>query len=251
MPLVLALWDLVNSSSAHPLPSWFCKFWSFPSHLDHSPPTPHPHSSPNQRLASLSLQDSSLSWLCPFRDVETRIIHRDVSTLKFYTMIKLYSLSCTNIPADAQHFASFFDCHNSWSWWVQRTVNDDSEVSLLCCTCQFWAQLCIGSWDYFSTFTFIYMEALLPAFQPFIQFSDVILDFPTIGTTFGNPREYSNGKLGDLPVHSLFQVTNDNVEQNVSQHQSLGDDTTNSSPSWKVRIIPYPLITILLPDFNL
>lgn len=65
------------------------------------------------------------------------------------------------------------------------------------------------------------MGALLPAFQQFIHFSDVILDFPTIGTIFGDPGEYSNGKLGDLTVHSLFQVTNDNVEQNVSQDKSL------------------------------
>jgi len=49
--------------------------------------------------------------------------------------------------------------------------------------------------------------------------------------TFGNPRGYSNGKLGDLNVHSLLQVTNDGFEQNVSQHQSLGDDTIKPSPS--------------------
>lgn len=61
----------------------------------------------------------------------------------------------------------------------------------------------------------------MPAFQQFIKFSDVILDFPTIGTVFGNPGEYSNGKLGDLTVHALFQVANDNVEQNVPQHKSL------------------------------
>lgn len=125
-------------------------------------------------------------------------------------MIKWYPLSCTNTPADAQPFADFFVCHCSQSWWLQRTVNDDSKISLLHCTCQFWAPFHIGSCNYFSTFTFIYMASPLPTFLQFIWFCDVILDILTTGTTSGNSRDNSmTGKLGDLTVHSFFQTTND------------------------------------------
>lgn len=141
-----------------------------------------------------------------------------------------------------------FVCHCSQSWWLQRTVNDDSKISLLHCTCQFWAQFHIGSCNYFSTLTFIYMAAPLPTFLQFIWFCDVILHILTIDATSGNSRENSmTGKLGDLIAHSFFQTTNDFWTDcsffNRIYPSISWDNAASFSLCWKALVMPYLLIT--------
>lgn len=112
-----------------------------------------------------------------------------------------------------------------------RSTRKDNTASLTLVRRYQWSNYHPYSEPWLSSSSKTYYGDFLSEFFFSTMFCDVVLDVVTIGTTSGNPRENSmNGKLGDVTC-SLFQVTNDNVEQNLSQQQPLGEDAANSSLS--------------------
>lgn len=110
------------------------------------------------------------------------------------------------------------------------------KISLLHCTCQFWAQFHIGSCNYFSTFTFIYMAAPLPTYLQFIWFCDVILHILTsLMQHLATQERTMTGKLGDLTAHSFFQTTND-----FWTDCSFFDRIYPSTSPWKIMLPALP-----------
>lgn len=221
----------MSNSLVHSLSLWFWKLLPFPSHP--SPPQ-------TKDLFVSPYQYSSLAWLCCFWDVVSEMFPElyikvwvHCSFVQWWNDTLYHAPTLLLMP----NLLHSFVCHCSESWWLQRTVNDDSKnlspalhLSVLSSVSHRQLQL------FFYIYLYLYGSSFANLFTIYLVLWRHSVHPHQFDATSGNSRENSmTGKLGDLTAHSFFQTTND-----FWTDCSFFDRIYPSTSPWKIMLPALP-----------